>query len=318
MGFPLRECSPLGLESPKAYLKELLDAEIHTIVLESLNQARWLNELAQEYKKHPNVLLRIQLPWTEGTSVLGGGEITPFGLPPSTWASLTKKDRTHLNILGFHCFQWGNLLCEGQLRHIWWETGREALALSERMGISPKVMDLGGGLGLPYSDQERALPFEKVAKLLEDFQKAFPFQEIWMELGRFLVGPCGFYLTKALDRKSVFEREILVTEGGINHLLRPLLTKQSFPASLIRKSSSQNRNFHVHGPLCTALDFLGIFEFPEDIAPGDWLIFSQCGAYGLTESMPFFLCHDLPGEWVISKDVVNLVRGPTSSEFWTR
>ena len=64
----------------------------------------------------------------------------------------------------------------------------------------------------------------------------------------------------------------------------------------------------MHGPLCTSLDKLGTLALPSDIQVDDMLIFSQCGAYGFTESMPFFLCHELPAEVIVSQGTVEVIR----------
>jgi diaminopimelate decarboxylase len=137
-----------------------------------------------------------------------------------------------------------------------------------------------------------------------------------MELGRFTVGECGYYLTKVVDKKTARGRDVLVCEGGINHIARVALTNQAFPATLHKASKAAMKTFHVHGPLCTALDFLGTFEFPEDLEIGDWIVFHKSGAYGFTESMPFFLCHKLAGEVIYYNGDLMIPRPPKTSYDW--
>ena len=160
------------------------------------------------------------------------------------------------------------------------------------------------------------LDFNKVNELLREFKAEFKPQKIWMELGRYTVAGCGTYFTQVIDRKSVRGKEILVTDGGINHIARPALTGQPFPCSLFRQSSASESAFQVHGPLCTALDALGSFELPNDTAPGDWLAFSMAGAYGFTEAMPFFLCHNLPAEVTYYNGDLMTPRPVRSSADW--
>ncbi|NQZ12943.1 MAG: PLP-dependent decarboxylase, partial [Algicola sp.] len=69
---------------------------------------------------------------------------------------------------------------------------------------------------------------------------------------------------------------------------------------------------------CTGLDKLGEFDLPHDIVPGDYLVFGQCGAYGFTESMPFFLCHDLPAEAVVYQQQLEVVREAQAASSWLR
>jgi diaminopimelate decarboxylase len=320
VGIKPQEIIATGPAKSKEYLRSLLNNEVETIVLESLNQAYWLNELAHEYDLRPKVLLRLQLSFDGGHSVLGGNSITPFGLTPETWEQANRKLMDRLDILGLHAFQWGNLLDISRLKTIWWKTTQEALDLSKKMNLPLKVLDLGGGLGVPYQASQTALPFDQVADLLKELIESFKLESVWMELGRYSVAECGVYMAPIVDRKSTRETEILVLEGGINHIARPALTNESFPAFAFRpKHQWQNpptKPYQIHGPLCTALDLLGTFDLPADLTPGDWIGFKKVGAYGFTEAMPFFLCHDLPAEVIKYRGDLVTPRAQKTSTDW--
>ncbi|EQC43620.1 pyridoxal-dependent decarboxylase, pyridoxal-binding domain protein [Bacteriovorax sp. BSW11_IV] len=305
-----------GPAKGKAYLKSLIDNEINVIVLESLNQAYWLDEIAKESNVKPKVLLRVQLAWDEGKSVLGGNAITPFGLDESEWLKLDRSKVTHLDIQGCHVFQWGNLLELDKLEKIWDRTASDMVAFASKMEIPLNIIDLGGGLGIAYENDTRSLDFKDVTKILQRIKEKYQLKTIWMELGRYAVGGSGHYMTKVVDKKIVRGQNILVLDGGINHIARPALVHQGFPCELFRDSSAPKKSFQIHGPLCTAIDMLGTFELPEDICEGDWLVFSQCGAYGFTEAMPFFLCHDLPAEVVYYNGDMMTPRTIKTSSDW--
>ena len=89
-----------------------------------------------------------------------------------------------------------------------------------------------------------------------------------------------------------------------------------FRAILLNHLIKKNKSFQIHGPLCTALDYLGTFELPSDISQNDWLFFSKVGAYGFTEAMPFFLCHDLPSESIYYRGDFMSPRSPKKSNDW--
>lgn len=313
-----------GPSKSRKYLSELLHHEVDVIVLESLNQARWLNEIAGEMHKKPQVLLRVQLEFDGGHSVLGGNSITPFGITKDEWRKLNLKDLPNLQVKGLHAFQWGNILDLAQLKSIWWKTTEELRELSEEMGFPLEILDLGGGLGVPYERGQTSLDIQDVNKLLMQLKKEFSLDKIWMELGRFAVAESGFYMTQIIDRKHVRGRDLLVLDGGINHIARPALTDQAFPAQTLRPTerdslgelAKNTKHFHVHGPLCTALDCLGSFDLPENTDEGDWLVFSKTGAYGFTEAMPFFLCHKLPAEVISYKGDIVTPRPPKLSNDW--
>jgi len=118
-----------------------------------------------------------------------------------------------------------------------------------------------------------------------------------MEPGRFLAASCGVYLARVIRVKESRGTRFAILEGGVNHLLRPLLTGQPFPVKAVGKSGPV-RSTTLAGPLCTSLDRLGEVLLPE-LAPGDLLAFGMTGAYGFTEAMAPFLSHEVPREiWV--------------------
>jgi diaminopimelate decarboxylase len=295
-----------------------MQAGVATVVCESLNQVRWLNEVAKDMAIRPDVLLRVQLDWDEGSSVLGGNDITPFGIDINQWQQLSAGDYDALTLRGFHVFQWGNILSIDRLESIWRLIMQQMTELTNLLQIEAAVIDLGGGLGIPYSDDEQPLEFNKVAELLQQLHTEFPFDEIWLELGRYMVGDFGQYITQVIDRKTVRGKELLVTEGGMNHIARPALTGQAFPCDNLSKSAQAECMFQIHGPLCTALDKLGTMLLPGDTQPGDWLVMNQAGAYGMTESMPYFLCHDLPAEVIASNGKIDVIQPTQAASAWVR
>ena len=305
-----------GPAKSKKYLKHLVDNGVKTIVLESVNQAVWLNEVAAKKDIKVNCLLRIQLDWEDGKSVLGGDEITPFGIAPKDWLDLEVSKMTNLNIQGFHSFQWGNILEIDKLEKIWTKTIETSQKLASELGVEMEVLDLGGGLGVPYDLDSEGLNFNDVKRVLSQLKSKYGLKKIWMELGRFISGEYGYYLTKIMDKKSTRGRNILICEGGINHIARVALVGQAFPASAFRPDKSAPEVFHLHGPLCTALDFLGSFELPCTIDVGDWVMFHKAGAYGFTESMPYFLCHKLAGEVISYGGDLMIPRPPKTSYDW--
>ena len=303
----------------KTLFLECLKLGVEIYVLESLQQALDLDSCAKELGIYPKALLRIQLAWEhDEKSVLGGNKITPFGLPPLEWGKLKEHSFSQIQFLGVHCFQWGNILDLEKLFQIWIKTATVAKTLSEKLGFELKVLDVGGGLGIPYQG-EAAIPYFSLAQKLQELKNTLPDTEIWMELGRYAVGPFGKYISKIIDIKQVYGKTILVLEGGVHHLVRPALVGEAFPAEVHvnqKKENSKTKSFEVHGPLCTALDHLGTFEFSSELKVGDAIVFHQCGAYGFTESMPYFLCHDLPAEFILEEGKVKCIRPWKGPESW--
>ena len=314
-------CKPDGILSTgpaksQKYLESLIDYDVRVVVAESIKQLEDLDQVSKNLKAKPDVLLRVQLEWHEGKSVLGGDQITPFGIGIDDWMKCNFSNFKNINIIGLHAFQWGNLLELGSLEEIWDKTTAKLVKFASDCQLKLDVLDLGGGIGIPYQDENDQLDFKDIHDILLRVKAKYKLNKIWMELGRFAVGECGYYLAKVVDKKEVRGKNLLVLNGGINHLARPALTKQYFPCNLLRDSNEDVENYQIHGPLCTALDYLGTFDLPKDVSIGDWLVFSQAGAYGFTEAMPFFLCHDLPSESIYYRGDYMAPRPPKTSADW--
>ncbi|MGV2871904.1 PLP-dependent decarboxylase [Colwellia sp. E150_009] len=306
-----------GPAKSKKQLRAFLRQGVATFVVESLNQLTWLNEIVQdEHFGKPTVLLRVQLQWPDGEkNPLGGNSLTPFGLSVQEWQSVQVSDYSALNICGLHIFQWGNMLSNEKMYSLWRQMVAPLTQLATDIGMDLKVLDLGGGLGIDYLREGKTLTWQQIICDLADIKSQAGVDELWLELGRFAVAECGYYVVPVVDRKINYGQEQLVLAAGINHIIRPAITEQPFPVTLLRQSDQAEQYFDIHGPLCTSMDKLGHLPLPSDVQIGDELVFGYCGAYGFTESMPFFLCHQLAAEYVVQKGELVEIRAakPASS-----
>ncbi len=305
-------------KSPKQ-IKHFIERGVRIFVAESLNQVRWLNQQAQLQNTQLQVLLRVQLRWPEGEkNPLGGDSLTPFGLGCDEWQALNTGDYPALNFDGLHIFQWGNMLSTQKLSELWSQMIAPLTTLANNLNINLKILDLGGGLGIPYTSNDATLEWDGLITALAKIKKDAGVDELWMELGRYAVGECGHYANPVVECKQNYGQQQVILTGGINHLLRPAVTSQDFPAALLRESTAPEQAMSLYGPLCTALDCLGEHTLPSDLNEQDWLVFSQCGAYGFTESMPYFLCHELAAEYVLQNGELTCVRQAEDASHYLR
>ncbi|WP_372762077.1 PLP-dependent decarboxylase [Pseudoalteromonas sp.] len=290
-------------------IKHFIARGVRIFVAESLNQVRWLNQQAQLQNTQLQVLLRVQLRWPAGEkNPLGGDSLTPFGLGCNEWQALNTADYPALSFDGLHIFQWGNMLSTQKLSALWSQMIAPLANLASNLNINLKILDLGGGLGIPYSANDATLEWDELIAALANIKREAGVEQLWMELGRYAVGECGHYANPVVERKQNYDQQQVILTGGINHLLRPAVTSQDFPAALLRESTAPMQAMSLYGPLCTALDCLGEHSLPGDLNEQDWLVFSQCGAYGFTESMPYFLCHELAAEYTLQQGQLTCVR----------
>jgi diaminopimelate decarboxylase len=237
----------------------------------------------------------------ETNRIIGGVGPSAFGIDEEQLPEILERAKglRHVKIQGLHVFAASNQRNAQTLldtHDMVLELGRR---LQETHGVELQQIDLGGGLGVPYATNETPLDLSKFgAGLGERLQRHEWFRgELILEPGRFLAAPCGVYLARVIRVKESRGTRFAILEGGINHLLRPLLTGQPFPVKAIGKNGPI-RPTTLAGPLCTSLDRLGEAQLPE-LEPGDLLAFGTTGAYGLSEGMTHFLSHPVPPEiWV--------------------
>ena len=300
----------------------VLEKGVRVFVLESIQQYEDLTRASKNYNLQATVLLRVQLRWGDYSekNVLGGDGVTPFGLPPQIWKeyfhSNNPTENNHIKIIGLHCFQWGNITDAIKLAQLWHTITQSLVLLSSQIDIDLQVIDLGGGLGIPYDKESKILNIEDVKNALNTLRAQYPQIDFWLELGRYAVGECGAYVSKVIDKKKILDKTLLILEGGSHHLMRPFVTGQAFPVFNLNKDNEHTTTMELHGPLCTSIDHLGSIDLPIETIMGDTLIFKQVGAYGFTESMPLFLCHTLPAEIIYKNQEVEVLREAKQASQW--
>ena len=199
-----------------------------------------------------------------------------------------------VEFLGFHVFAGSqnlsaDILCEAQRR-----TVDLILALADK---SPPIryVNLGGGFGIPYFDKDQPLDLPAIganlAELLDTaIEPNLPDARVVIELGRYIVGECGVYVTRVVDRKESRGRKYLVVDGGLHHQLAASgnfgqVIRRNYPIAVGNRLVEQvDDAVTVVGCLCTPLDLLGDNVRLPHAEIGDLIVLFQAGAYGLTAS----------------------------------
>jgi diaminopimelate decarboxylase len=248
--------------------------------------------VAVNLRVHPAAGIR------EASPIIGGTGPAAFGVDEEELPALLEKASrlAKVRIRGLHLFAASNERQASSLLATHACVLDLARRLQDALGEPLEQVDLGGGLGVPYAPGEAPLDLEALGRGLTRLLDAHPWfrGELILEPGRFLAGPCGVYLSRVVRVKESRGTRFVILEGGVNHLLRPLLTGQAFPVRALGKEGPL-RPATLAGPLCTSLDRLGEVLLPE-LAPGDPLAFGTTGAYGFTEAMGLFLSHPAPAE----------------------
>jgi diaminopimelate decarboxylase len=239
----------------------------------------------------------------KGSGMKMGGGPKQFGIDVELVPeALARIARVGLNFEGFHLFAGSQNLraqsiCEAQQKSY-----ELALRLAEQAPAPVRFLNLGGGFGIPYFPGEQRLDLAPIGASLHDLveraARDLPAARIVIELGRYLVGEAGIYVTRIVDRKSSRGQLYLVCDGGLNHQLAASgnfgqVVRRNYPAAIGTKSRLGERRevVSVVGPLCTPLDLLADrLELPiADV--GDLVVLFQSGAYGASASPQSFLGH---------------------------
>jgi diaminopimelate decarboxylase len=287
-----------------------LDAAIAagiTINLESETEADRALAIADRRGATPRLAVRVNPEFElRGSGMRMGGRASPFGVDAERVPALVKRLLTAgADWRGFHIFAGSQALDPAAIIDSQAHTLDLAARLAEAAGATPPLVNLGGGFGIPYFPGEQVLDIEAIGAALTLRLKAPPDTRFAIELGRWLVGEAGVYLTRIIDRKESRGETFLVCDGGLNHQLAATgnlgtVVRRNYPLAVATASADAPREtVSVVGPLCTPLDRLAEqVELPR-AGPGDVIAIFMAGAYGLTASPWEFLGHPRPGEILV-------------------
>lgn len=309
-GADIREISFAGPGKQRWELAQALASGV-LINIESFREARELSALSQETGLPARVAVRVNPDFElKGSGMKMGGGPKQFGvdaeLVPELLAEIASLD---LIFEGFHLFAGSQNLRAEAICDAQQKSYDLALRLSDCAPAPVRSLNLGGGFGIPYFPGERRLELGPIGANLEELSgrasRDFPDGQLVIELGRYLVGEAGIYVTRVVDRKSSRGQTFLIVDGGLNHHLSASgnfgqVIRKNYPVAIgNRVASATTENVSVVGPLCTPLDILAErMELPP-ASVGDLVVVFQSGAYGASASPQAFLGHVPPLEVLI-------------------
>ncbi|MGO4680987.1 pyridoxal-dependent decarboxylase, exosortase A system-associated [Microbacterium sp. 2MCAF23] len=266
----------------------------------------------EELSVEPRIAIRVNPDFAvKGSGMRMGGGPQQFGIDAEQVPDLLASFAGGADILGFHVFAGSQNLNAEIIAEAQNQTVDLVAQLADALPAPLRYLNLGGGFGIPYTERDAPLDLETVAANLErlvsgPIAERFPDARPVIELGRFLVGECGVYVTRVVDRKVSRGRTFLVVDGGMHHQLAASgnfgqAIRRNYPVVVgSRLSSPAGEEMSIVGCLCTPLDLLadGI-ALPADAAIDDLVVIFQQGAYGLTASPTAFLGHPAPAEVLI-------------------
>jgi diaminopimelate decarboxylase len=238
----------------------------------------------------------------KGSGMKMGGGPKPFGVDAEAVPQLLADiGRAGLAFEGFHLYAGSQNLRVEAICSAQQQSYELALRLAEHASAPVRFLNLGGGFGIPYFPGESRIDLVPVAASLAQIQQRMasdmPQARIVIELGRYLVGEAGIYVTRVIDRKVSRGQVFLVVDGGLHHHLAASgnfgqVLRRNYPVAIANRMAEETREVaSVVGPLCTPLDLLADRMSLPHAQPGDFVVVFQSGAYGASASPQAFLGH---------------------------
>lgn len=282
-----------------------------TLNLESEGEARRALAVAERLGVTPRLAIRVNPDFDlKGSGMKMGGGARQFGVDADRAAALAREIiAAGCEWRGLHIFAGSQALdAEAVIA-----TERAALDLADRLaqdiGAPLPALNMGGGFGIPYFPGDAPLDLARVGAALAERFDQLPVTlegaELAIELGRYLVGEAGVYLTRIVDRKESRSETFLVTDGGLHHQLAAsgnfgTVVRRNYPLAIANRfDAAPGDRVNVVGCLCTPLDRLADRAALPRAEVGDLVAVFCAGAYGATASPAAFLGHGPAREMLV-------------------
>ena len=294
------------------------DAELEEAVasgiivnLESEREMERMATLARIRGVRPRVAVRVNPDFElKSSGMKMGGGPKQFGVDAERVpAMLARIGQLELDFQGFHIFSGSQNLRADAIKEAQEKSIELAFTLAKSAPSPVRLLNIGGGFGIPYFPGERPLDIAAVggnlARLLGRMKEQLPEAQVVVELGRYLVGEAGLYVCRVIDRKISRGQVFLVTDGGLHHHLAASgnfgqVIRKNYPVVVGNRVVGSKREVaSVVGPLCTPLDLLADGMEMAEAEVSDLVAVFQSGAYGLTASPTAFLSHPAPAEVLV-------------------
>ena len=307
-----------GVAKSRAEIMRALEVGIRCFNVESIAELHHINQIAGEMGKVAPISLRVNPDVDAHTHpyISTGLKENKFGVSVDEAREVYKLAATlpHVKITGMDCHI-GSQLTELQP---FLDATDRLIRLMEQLkedGITLKHLDLGGGLGVTYTDETPPHPSDYATELLNKL-KNYEDLEIILEPGRAIAANAGILVAKVQYLKSNESRNFAITDTGMNDMIRPALYEAYMNIIEIDRTLEREKAIYdVVGPVCETSDFLGK-QRELAIAEGDYIAQRSAGAYGASMSSNYN-SRPRTAEVLVDGDKAHLIRRRESlSELW--
>jgi diaminopimelate decarboxylase len=262
---------------------------------ESIPEIEVIDAIAEKMDKVATIALRIN-PYIEAHThryITTAIPESKFGINIWELKEVLEKlsSLKHVNLKGIH-FHIGSQITKMSVFKSLCSRINELQEWFSSQNIDLEIINVGGGLGIDYTNPDKPARFEDYFSMIKEFVKLRPGQNIHVEPGRSLVGQCGSLISKVLFVKKGSNTTFAIIDAGMNDLIRPALYQARHKIENLTSNGKINK-YDVVGPICESSDsFAKFIELPET-QRGDIIAIRSAGAYGEAMASRYNL-RDLP------------------------
>ena len=294
-------------------IKLAIENDILSINIESLGEFERILEISKKLNKPTNCALRVNpdIKIDSHKYIETGTKTSKFGLDIESVNKISElsKENDFVNITTVACHI-GSQISDENLILKSLDYVRDIADQLSADGHDLKFLDIGGGLGIQYKDEDKGDPkilLTEVKNKLKDSH-----YQIILEPGRSIVGTSGILLTKVEYIKEAGEKKFAIIDAGMNDLIRPSLYEAWHQVKEVERSEVDMETYDIAGPVCETGDVLAK-DRNLRIEPNDYLAFMDVGAYGSVMSSNYN-SRLKPQEILVSKDAVKVIKKKESFE----
>lgn len=312
--------------APGKSAKDIRQALPHcTIIADSIHEIGRIQKAAEELNTCVHIGVRVN---PEFSFYGESGHCSKFGIDEAqVFDFLSGNDCGRVKITGIHVHLKSQELNAEVLANYY----RNIFALAEKFqdacGFELEYINLGSGIGIPYSASDSPFNLEALARqtkdLLRQFRLTNPHTKIMIETGRYVVGKNGIYVTKVMDRKESYGKTYLILKNTLNGFIRPSLAKlvksyspdqnpqpteplftceDAFEILTLKDEKSPKEKVTLTGNLCTAADVIAEDITLARLQEGDVVILTNAGSYAAVLSPFQFSSQERPAEIFVTED----------------
>ncbi len=285
-----------------------LETGILMFNVESLEELELINQRAGRLNRKAPIAIRVNPDVDPKTHpyISTGLQKNKFGIDTETAIAGYKVARTlkNVEIVGIDCHIGSQITESAPFKEALTSVKRLINQL-DRLGIAIRYLDMGGGLGITYADESPPHPREYAKAIVESLEGMN--LRLILEPGRVIVGNAGILVTKVLFKKVSKVKAFVITDAGMNDLMRPTLYKAYHAIEPVVVTEDRTITADVVGPICESGDFLAADRTIPDVKQGDLLALMSAGAYGFTMSSNY-CSRPKVAEVMVKDDAFHVVR----------